>query len=188
MDFNFSKTPYLFVDLMSIAAGILFLLFLNLHLNYNLQNFPNFSLIYENQPALLLIFVSVAYFIGNILFAIAYFLMKIFFAVPIIFNKKTNENKMDNILGISRENALCKESVLLYLEENETLKDEFYRINYSLFFTNFVLGGALILFLITWIYYFGIATLILIAVNIIQTDYRNRRERKMLEEINKLKS
>ena len=179
MNINYPKTPFLSVDLTSIATGTLFLLFLNVHHHYyDLQDFPNFSLIYENQYLVILIFISITYFIGNILFGIGYAWMKAVFILLGAGGVEVNKlNKLDTY----------RKGILLCLEKNEILKNEYYRVNYYLFFTNFVIGGVIATFLFVRNFYSISLFFLLTIANVIQAYLRDKREERMLEDSKEIK-
>ena len=149
MNFNYSKV---FPDLMSVTSGVMLLLFLALYYNYNLKNleyFSNFSLIYENESLILLIFISTAYFIGNILFGIGYAWMKILhFLYEEVFKRLFPKIKLqkskNKILHMLTEGD-SDEKLSKMIGKSEILKNEYYRRDNSVFFIDFLLGETFVI-------------------------------------------
>lgn len=194
MDINYSKTPDFFTDLIAIVTGSLILLLTNLYFNYDLQNYPNYSLICENNYLSLVIFICLSFFIGWTLYSISHLWLRSVFlfiiAIKRLKNKETNilKDSFDILFGkefsiIIYPKDFSREKLLLYLEEKETLKNEYYRTVHAKASSAFLLGVFFVVLYFNFNYYLIILIIILTITNYKQTSIMQKKEKAIYEQI-----
>lgn len=160
------KVPHLFKEILTITVGFAFLVYISFHSSYGLAQILNNPLIKGSNLFIFFITITISYFIGKMFIIINDFNSLILNLIVKIFKKNERtmiskyfenifiyeffgQNTKENFAGTNP----FGEEILMHLEKNENLKNEYFRLEYHKFFINLFIGGCITTCFIAFNYY-----------------------------------